>query len=349
MMIERDYYPLADAARKVGCTEADLIHLAATGKIRAGVLVSISEFDEVKGCSLDAWKKCPNPSDFRTIDYAGFAYLGDRYIADAEATGLLSFNAVEIPGRAAVLFSFNPRHIYENLPLSTLHFMRRDLEALTQETIDADDQTVSEPTPDDIFGWGIGTTDDIDGYSWLDHVEKCANFDAIDPIKGLMMILKLEPSNDIHIVGDSLIRKCNLIDRFFPILESSILAGTISTPCTWEALIRWARGKGALEYCDPDTISIIENKHKLLFGLTEDEAAHPPGRRKQQFEAILAVIAALEYDPLKIPNGGKAKVKTACLTRNAMFTDYGFDHAWKAALADDLVRMEKHDIYAKRE
>lgn len=135
--------------------------------------------------------------------------------------------------------------------------------------------TLSRPTPvtenDSIFGWGINTNDDVDGYSWLDHVEHCINFDVINPTKGLMMILRLEPCNDIDMAGDSLIRKANLLDRFLPILESSILAGTINTPCTWESLLRWATGKGALDYCDPETISVIESKYKIHSDLTTDK------------------------------------------------------------------------------
>jgi hypothetical protein len=76
---------------------------------------------------------------------------------------------------------------------------------------------------------------------------------------------------------------------------------------------------------------------------TKEEVAL--GRRKQQFEIILAVVAALEYEPLQIPDGGKAKIKTACLKRPALFTDSSFDHAWKQAVSDGLVRMENHDKF----
>ena len=69
-------------------------------------------------------------------------------------------------------------------------------------------------------------------------------------------------------------------------------------------------------------------------------------RRNTQLETILAVIAALEYDPFKIPDGGKAKVKSACLTRPRLFTPASFDHAWKDGLSQSLFRLANHDKYS---
>jgi hypothetical protein len=69
------------------------------------------------------------------------------------------------------------------------------------------------------------------------------------------------------------------------------------------------------------------------------------GRREHQTETILAVCAALEFDPLKIPTGGKAKVRAACLTRPKLFTPAGFDEAWKAASKNGLIRMEDHEKF----
>lgn len=73
-----------------------------------------------------------------------------------------------------------------------------------------------------------------------------------------------------------------------------------------------------------------------------------PGRRGHQIETILAVIAALQYAPLKIPDGGKAKIKAACLTRHALFTESAFEHAWKHAVSDGQVRMENHDKFSPK-
>lgn len=80
-------------------------------------------------------------------------------------------------------------------------------------------------------------------------------------------------------------------------------------------------------------------------GFCEHSAVAVPGRREHQTETILAVCAALEFDPLKIPTGGKAKVRAACLTRPKLFTPAGFDDAWKAASKNGLIRMEDHEKF----
>ena len=70
------------------------------------------------------------------------------------------------------------------------------------------------------------------------------------------------------------------------------------------------------------------------------------GRREQQHEIILAVIAALEFDAQQIPDGGKAKIKSICLTRANVFTDTGFVHAWKAGLSAGLFKLANHEKYS---
>lgn len=72
------------------------------------------------------------------------------------------------------------------------------------------------------------------------------------------------------------------------------------------------------------------------------------GRRDVQLELILAVIKALNYNPLEIPNGGKSKIKKICLERNRIFTDAGFNHAWKKGLMDGLFRLENHGKYSSK-
>ena len=69
------------------------------------------------------------------------------------------------------------------------------------------------------------------------------------------------------------------------------------------------------------------------------------GPRKQQHEIILAVIAILEFEPLKIPDGGKAKIKAICLKSPKSFTHASFDHAWKAGLGKNLFKLENAEKY----
>jgi hypothetical protein len=70
------------------------------------------------------------------------------------------------------------------------------------------------------------------------------------------------------------------------------------------------------------------------------------GRRELQHEVILAIIASLNYDPFKIPDGGKSKIKGACLTRTRIFTLSGFDHAWKEGLSKKLFKLENSEKYS---
>lgn len=69
-------------------------------------------------------------------------------------------------------------------------------------------------------------------------------------------------------------------------------------------------------------------------------------RREQQHEIIMAVIAAMEFDPLNIPDGGKAKIKKACVTRPKVFTEASFDHAWKAGVSAGLFRLANHEKFS---
>lgn len=80
----------------------------------------------------------------------------------------------------------------------------------------------------------------------------------------------------------------------------------------------------------------------------DDAKPETIGRRERQHEVILAVIAALDFDPMKIPDGGKAKIKAACLTRPRLFTSDSFDHAWKAGGSDGLFRLANHQKYSPR-
>lgn len=73
-----------------------------------------------------------------------------------------------------------------------------------------------------------------------------------------------------------------------------------------------------------------------------------PGRREQQHEIILAIIAALDFDPQQIPDSGKAKIKSICLTRPNVFTDSGFVHAWKKGASAGLFKMANHGKFTSK-
>ena len=82
---------------------------------------------------------------------------------------------------------------------------------------------------------------------------------------------------------------------------------------------------------------------------TEAPSEDTLGRREQQVKVILETATKLGYDPLAIPFGGKAKIKTQCEEDEALFESTSFEHAWKEARKRELVRMVNTHKYAKRE
>jgi hypothetical protein len=72
------------------------------------------------------------------------------------------------------------------------------------------------------------------------------------------------------------------------------------------------------------------------------------GKREQQHQIIIAVINALNYEPLEIPTGIKSKIKDICLKSPRMFTDSSFDHAWKSGTSSGLFKMLESDRFSSK-
>ncbi len=77
--------------------------------------------------------------------------------------------------------------------------------------------------------------------------------------------------------------------------------------------------------------------------------ANKVGKRDQQHQVILAVIDALGYEPLKIPTGGKSKVRDICLMRVKVFTESAFDHAWKDGTNLGLFRLLESEKFSPKQ
>jgi hypothetical protein len=76
-------------------------------------------------------------------------------------------------------------------------------------------------------------------------------------------------------------------------------------------------------------------------------------KRERQIIAILAAIAAMNYNPLEIPTGGKKLLRNHCKELHPDLFGAGsdpFDGAWKAARACDpeRVRMADHSKFATK-
>jgi hypothetical protein len=113
-----------------------------------------------------------------------------------------------------------------------------------------------------------------------------------------------------------------------------------------DEVLNWAEKKRL--YINADLLkewkAINQDSNALTKVSATDEESL--GRREQQHEVILAVIAALKYDPLQIPNGGKAGIKKICLTCPRSFTDASFDHAWKRGVSAGLFKLANHNKYS---
>lgn len=72
------------------------------------------------------------------------------------------------------------------------------------------------------------------------------------------------------------------------------------------------------------------------------------GRRERQLQKILNEIAALDFDPMAIPDGGKSAIKKICQADLYLFAHTAFDHAWKSGLKLGLFKMENREKFAGR-
>lgn len=112
----------------------------------------------------------------------------------------------------------------------------------------------------------------------------------------------------------------------------------------------WSKALAYEAECFPD----IQVRVILLSDVQCFESNHSeqepdePGRRERQTQTILAIIKDLQYDPQKIPDKGKTRIKKLCLEYPALFTDSAFGHAWKIAVADKIVRMENHEKFVHK-
>ncbi len=73
------------------------------------------------------------------------------------------------------------------------------------------------------------------------------------------------------------------------------------------------------------------------------------GKREKQIQTIEATARALEYDPLDIPELGRAAIKAHCLEHHfGFFTESGFNHAWKEANRQRSISIHGKDRYLAR-
>ena len=73
------------------------------------------------------------------------------------------------------------------------------------------------------------------------------------------------------------------------------------------------------------------------------------GKRDKQVEFICKIANSLEYsDLLSLSIEDKATIKTKCLENIKLFTDSGFDHAWKEANDRKLISIQNKEKFRPR-
>lgn len=112
-----------------------------------------------------------------------------------------------------------------------------------------------------------------------------------------------------------------------------------------ELTVWWEAERKQILPVKPPWCSEEEFNNVLHVGARSQEKL---GIRDRQHKDILAVIAELGFERLKIPDGGKAQIKKSCLNMLGIFTDAGFDHAWKAGLKINLFKLENEFKYKSK-
>lgn len=85
-------------------------------------------------------------------------------------------------------------------------------------------------------------------------------------------------------------------------------------------------------------------------------ASHPSqerglGKREQQVRIVVEIAHEFGFDLLRIPNGGKVKLRKECAKKHPkLFTgeESQFNDIWNAALETGRIRMANHDTFARR-
>lgn len=82
---------------------------------------------------------------------------------------------------------------------------------------------------------------------------------------------------------------------------------------------------------------------------TQADGAENKGRRVKQLSAIVAAAQSLGLNALHLATGDKQRIKTHCQQAfPKLFTEDGYKRAWQTAVDQNLVRMEDHEIFARR-
>lgn len=111
----------------------------------------------------------------------------------------------------------------------------------------------------------------------------------------------------------------------------------------------------SINYDIPDELKAVAKSPIKLEAkeATEQDIVNPEpveedvGRRDRQIKEICKAAIDFGYFDLKnIAEGGKTAIKSKCLTDKNLFTNSGFDHAWKEANRRGVIAMQDKEKYS---
>jgi hypothetical protein len=76
-----------------------------------------------------------------------------------------------------------------------------------------------------------------------------------------------------------------------------------------------------------------------------DDDAMPLKKTERRLLFITSAARTLDYELLAIPDGGKKRIRVACLKDSGLFTPSTFEYAWKVARNRELVKLLNNDKY----
>jgi hypothetical protein len=97
---------------------------------------------------------------------------------------------------------------------------------------------------------------------------------------------------------------------------------------------------------DEKLVLLKTNEH---IRIEEPMAEETLGKRDMQIHAIIKVALSFGYDLQNIPEKGKQLIKAECLKKSTLFTDSGFDHAWRKASSRKIISIENKEKYLKKQ
>jgi hypothetical protein len=372
--MELDYYPLKSAAAKIGCSEEDLISLAAEDKLAFYFKLggrAVLEMD--RGC----------PDDWQEIAFYSlpplkiYASTIERYQSDPSVLlfDLINPDDPDSPGYC----------LKEPVPLKDITlFVSSDDVARLSQLGDYRGSKSEEPDyyPLNLAAEITGYTKDYliclaadnklplyvklggkeawefeshfqDGDSpdfcylpkickvWASTIEKYQS----DPS---VLLLGLSP------LDDPAINCYNLKDKI-PLKDITLFVSAEDVA----RLSKNEKGKSA-------SVEILKDiqRYKTPFVYDEGKGLSEPtnvkdgedspidndeGRRNNQIDFICSTARSLQYDLLAIPEGGKTAIKAECLKKSLLFTDAGFGHAWKEANQRNVIRVKDKEKYLKNQ